>query len=261
MIRIGRIPYINLFPIFHYLEKNSGGEYLFVDGVPSVLNKLLRSGRLDLSPSSSIEYLRYTERYTLIPGHSISSIGPVKSIILFSRVPIEELEGETVLYLYHSETSIALLRIILERFRNLRVSYRSSSASLTGGLQDSPAYLLIGDRAMTELRNNPAPYAYDLGEIWYQETGLPFVFALWIAGRTAENSVIERLKNDLDSALNLALNSFETLAATTPASEVFSQRELVDYWKGISYTLGEDHLEGLDLFRRYCLEMGIIEGD
>jgi chorismate dehydratase len=261
MISIGRIPYINLFPIFYYLEKNSEGEYRFVDGVPSVLNKLLRSGQLDLSPSSSIEYLRYAERYTLIPGHSISARGPVRSIILFSRVPIEELNGETILYLYHSETSIALLRIILERFHNIRARYRSSSASLTEGLQASPAYLLIGDRAMIELRNNPAPYVYDLGEIWYQKTALPFVFALWIAGRKGKDSLIERIKNDLDRALNLALNSFETLAATTPASEVFSQRELVDYWKGISYTLEDDHLRGLDLFRRYCLELGIIEGN
>ncbi len=258
MIRCGRIPYINLFPVFYYLEREFGDRYSFTDGVPSVLNKLLRAGKLDLSPSSSIEYLRYPDMYNLVPGHSVSSTGPIGSIILFSRLPVRELDGNTILYLYHSETSVALLRIIMERFYNLECRYRSFSGGLYEGLRESPAYLMIGDRAMMESKDTSGLHVYDLGEIWQAETYLPFVYALWIVRGDIS---VEVVKKDLDRVLDLAEASFESIASLTPASEFFSSDELVRYWRGISYRLDDSHLKGLELFRKYCLELGIIKGN
>ncbi|UCD35330.1 MAG: hypothetical protein JSU90_00440, partial [Nitrospiraceae bacterium] len=88
-LKIGRIPYANLFPIFHYLDSECDhSRYRFIRGVPSSLNAMLRSGELDISPSSSIEFLRNKARYRVLPWHSISATGPIKSILLFSRIPI-----------------------------------------------------------------------------------------------------------------------------------------------------------------------------
>ena len=90
--------------------------YEFVEGVPSALNYMLRMGEVDVSPSSSIEYLRHSDEYVIVEDHSISSMGPVGSIILLSGKPIEELNGLSVLTSSQSETSVALLEIILRKF-------------------------------------------------------------------------------------------------------------------------------------------------
>jgi chorismate dehydratase len=80
-LKIGRFFYSNLFPIYYMLEKEADcSSYEFVEGVPSYLNREIREGRIDVSPSSSIEYLKNTDRYDLIEGHSISSMGPVGSV-------------------------------------------------------------------------------------------------------------------------------------------------------------------------------------
>ena len=120
-LRIGRINYANLFPIFHALLEKAGDSsaYEFVEGVPSFLNRLLREGKVDISPSSSIEYLRRRDKYDILEGHSVSSFGPVGSILLFSRRPIETLNGLTVLTSAQSATSVALLDIILKKFYEL----------------------------------------------------------------------------------------------------------------------------------------------
>ena len=130
-LRIGKIPYANLFPIFYILERECDcSGYEFIAGVPSALNKMLRTGEVDVSPSSSIEYLRYSNQYEIIDNHSISSIGPVGSIILLSRKPIEELNGLPVLTSSQSETSVGLLRIIFERF--YKSSVNKSNIDSTG---------------------------------------------------------------------------------------------------------------------------------
>src|SRR5271157_1612604 len=120
---IGRIPYANLFPIFYILDHDIDcSSYTFVEGVPSRLNRMLREGEVDVSPSSSLEYLRNPELYGIIGNHSISSRGRVGSIFLFSPRPVEELDGNIVYASSQSETSIALLKIVLGNFYGLSVT-------------------------------------------------------------------------------------------------------------------------------------------
>ena len=94
-LRLGFIPYLNCVPCFHYLKEN-GFHGELVGGVPAELNLLLQQGQLDVSPSSSFEYARNWQDYLLLPGHSISSIGRVKSVLFFSPVEISELSGEKI---------------------------------------------------------------------------------------------------------------------------------------------------------------------
>jgi len=120
-LRIGKIPYANLFPIFYMIEKESDlSGYEFIEGAPSELNKKIREGLIDISPSSSIEYLRHPDKYTLIENHSISSKGPVGSILLFSKQPIETLDGLSILTSSQSETSVALIQIVMKKFYELQ---------------------------------------------------------------------------------------------------------------------------------------------
>jgi len=87
MLRIGEIQYANVYPIFYYLKKVPSQDFKFVRGVPSYLNKMLMEGCLDTSALSSITYARFQEHSLIIPEISISSIGKVKSVMLFSNLP------------------------------------------------------------------------------------------------------------------------------------------------------------------------------
>lgn len=262
LLRIGRIRYSNLFPIFFMLEKNADcSAYEFVEGVPSVVNRLLREGEIDISPSSSIEYLRNRERYTVLDGHSISSAGPIGSILLFSRRPIETLDGLVVLASSQSETSVALLDIVLKKFYDLDCPLKSTSDPLEKTIETHTAYLLIGDDALREALRWPKLYIYDLGDIWHRNTGLPFVFALWIARNDwsiEEPALFERFRKDLDAAKGKAMKDLRTIAGESPLISMLSVDEIVSYWKGISYDLDEEHKKGLELFRKYAEELKLL---
>ena len=207
--------------------------YEFVEGVPSALNYMLRIGEVDVSPSSSIEYLRHSDEYAIVEDHSISSMGPVGSIILLSGKPIEELNGLSVLTSSNSETSVALLEIILRKFFNVRCNLKPAEISLQHSefsLQSADACLLIGDDALKAVKSYEFPpsagslssasrlrrpeakkvmsesnsqlstlnsqlvYIYDLGELWHKHTGLPFTYALWIYKKDCCKEKAELLK-------------------------------------------------------------------
>ncbi|NOZ25664.1 MAG: menaquinone biosynthesis protein [Nitrospirae bacterium] len=255
MLKIGRIPYANLYPIYSRLEKASGGKYEFIDGVPSDVNRLLREGLIDISPSSSVEYLRRPEKYILIEGHSVSSEGPVGSILLFSRVSLGALDGRTVLYTRQSETSVALLRIVLSKFYGQRCTLESSERPLKEALGEHAAYLLIGDDALREARGRTGLFIYDLGEIWHGETGLPFVFALWMANKS-RGAAVGSFRAALDEAKDEALGNLPEIARTCPLRRWLSEERLVEYWRRLSYGFDEHHRRGLELFGRYIEEMG-----
>ncbi len=267
-LRIGKIPYANLFPIFYMLERECDcSPYEFVEGVPSMLNKMLRDGELDISPSSSIEYLKNPSLYQIIDGHSISSKGPVGSILLFSKIPIEELNGGTIYVSFQSETSVALLDIILRKFYWIQCKLQI--------LQDpenseGEAFLLIGDDALKHRSQQSAVSSqneliYDLGDLWHQNTNLPFVFALWIARRElfkgqgsgvrGQGELLDKFIQDLDRAKEIALKSLPEIAKHSPMKGFMSEKEIISYWNMIDYDFTGEHKKGLELFRNYLKDL------
>jgi chorismate dehydratase len=262
-LRIGKIPFANLFPIFYMLEKEADlSGYEFIEGVPSDLNRQIREGLIDVSPSSSIEYLRYPDKYALIENHSISSRGPVGSILLFSKQPIETLDGLSILTSSQSETSVVLIRIVLEKFYELQCSFESSGLPLKDALKSNIAYLLIGDEALREALKWPGLYIYDIGELWFKYTGLPFTFALWIAHRsccTEKSELYRKFVGDLDRAKISALNNLDAVAASYPLKDMLSDEDLISYWQGISFDFNDEHRKGLELFRAYAEEFAYPE--
>jgi chorismate dehydratase len=262
-LTIGRISYANLYPIFHHLERACAHrEYRFVQGVPSKLNRLLKSGELDISPSSSIEFLRNRNRYLILPWHSISSTGAIRSILLFSLLPVEHLGGKTIALTADSATSTVMLKIILKEFYSLKCRFRTTEQrSVKNILTSASAVLHIGDTAMVEAKkaavngSRSGFYIYDLGELWHSFTGLPFVYALWVVRNSAlkdKKALVEKFSTDLIRAKKLATKNLRSIAGEAPQSRVLGQQALVDYWKIISYDFTEKHLEGLRLFESYA---------
>lgn len=257
-LKIGKIPYANLFPIFYVLEKECDcSPYEFIEGVPSALNKMLRDGEIDVSPSSSIEYIKNPSLYQIIDGHSISSRGPIGSIFLFTKKNIEELNNSIVYVSSQSETSIALLDIILKKFYGMQCKLQVSQSPENSGAE---AFLLIGDDALkcgSRLTVHGSRLIYDLGEIWYQHTGLPFVFALWIVRRdiSDKQELLNKFVNDLNRAKEIALKKLIEIAQHSPMKEYMSEHEIVSYWNKIDYELTAEHREGLELFKKYIKEL------
>ena len=266
MLRIGRISYANCSPIFHELQNQASSEdYQFIGGVPSYLNAMLAAGEIDVCPSSSIQYALHPEQYLILPDLSISSVGKVASVLLFSRIPIEKLDGQSVLLSSESATSVNLLRILIKKRFGCSCSFNVSEQPLENALREAPAMLLIGDAALrasflkTDLR------VYDLGELWHEWTGLPFVFALWFCTRRAalERTLeVTHLACQLVLAKDRACTDLERIAQSSSEAAWMGRECLITYWRdNISYDLEEEHLEGLRLFYRYCVELGLLPAE
>lgn len=264
MLRIGRIAYANCTPIFHALqERYPDGDYSYVEGVPARLNAQLAKGDIDVCPSSSIAYALNPERYLIIPDLSISSCGPVQSVLLFSAVPIGELDGREVLLTAESATSVNLLKILLKQRYGCHCSFRVTNHALNAALREAPAVLLIGDTALRELQASSGVRVYDLGEQWYDWTGTPFVFALWLASRKAFDTHTEELRclaGQLRSAKAYALENLDRIADVSPDADWMGRERLLHYWRSnLSYDLGREHCQGLARFFRLAADMGLIE--
>lgn len=263
MLRIGRISYANCTPVFHALDAlypASGYEY--IAGVPARLNDLLDKEEIDVCPSSSIEFARHSEKYLIIPDISISSRGPVKSVLLFSSVPVEELDGQEILLSSESATSVNLLKILLKKYYDCDCSFRSADGDRIASLSESPAMLLIGDSALRASQSVPGLLIYDLGELWYRWTGLPFVFALWLVNRRAveeRGMEVRLLAQQLMQAKKYAGENLNEIVKQSPDAAWMGHELLLEYWKhNISYDLDETYCEGLKLFYRHAADMGLI---
>ncbi|KIH76891.1 chorismate dehydratase [Geoalkalibacter ferrihydriticus] len=260
---VGQISYLNCAPFFHHLANTGfGGE--LVKGVPSTLNRLLHEGRIDVCPSSSFEYGAHWQDYLLLPGLSISSLGPVQSVLLFSPCPLEELDDRDIALTGESATSVNLLRVLLWEFYGVTgARFQVGETSVEEQIARGRPALLIGDRALRGARRFlGACRIYDLGELWFKKTGLPFVFALWILRREAamrKRDQLIALTEQLEHSLEQAFSCLEEMALTVPENTWFEPADICAYWRCMSYGLDAKHLKGLDLYFRLCHQHGLIE--
>lgn len=264
MLRIGRIDYANCTPLFMQLEEKLPGDTTtIVHGVPASLNAKLASGDIDICISSSIEFSRHADQYAILPGHCIGSVGPVKSVLLFTTRPVEELAGEPLLVTSESATSVILLQILLAKRWGLSgCSVVPTSLPWQDALQQSPGLLLIGDRALQAASSSAAIHCYDLGQQWMELTGLPFVYALWLINRSAgvgKEAALTRFSQLLEWARERIIPDAELLAAAAPEAVWVGIQALADYWRNaITYQLDEAHLAGLERYYQLAAELGLI---
>src|SRR5262249_51680035 len=147
----------------------------FVDGSPRELNSLLVSGEIDCAPSSSLEYAMHSDRYLLLPGLCTSGRGEVKSVLLLSREPWEDLDEQTVFLSPTPPTSNAF-------FRLWTISHSGTDPKSVEPEEGSfpAARVPIGDEALREPASRRWPYRYDLAEVWKSWQGTPLPFGLWM---------------------------------------------------------------------------------
>ena len=261
-IRLGKIAFINNSPIYYALESGIvSAPCHIVEGLPSQLNMLLSNGQLDMGPISSLEYGYHYKDYLLLPHLSISSYGPVGSVILFSKVPIKELGGCPVLVTSASGTSQMLLRLALQE-------YGTFPQYIVGEIHESPleekvvAGLTIGDLALG-LKNNKDkfPYCLDLGDVWTRITGLPFVFAVWAVKKTLYtecSEVVRAIHRVLLASKVWGLNHLGVISHNICSKVNLSPAKCQAYLQELNFDFEESHQKGLMIFFHRLSQMGIL---
>jgi chorismate dehydratase len=261
MLRLGHIIYSNCFPPHAgIVTGKTAFPFKIVEGIPTMLNRMLYEGKIDVSPSSSIEYALNAGRYVLLPDLSITSRDRVMSIILQSRLPINDLDEKNVALTTASATSVILLRILLDLQWDVHPRFTTFEQNLDNPFEKADAALFIGDLALKLKASLSHPYLYDLGALWHEFTGLPFVFALWqVNYRKNIDKELNVLYDILLQSKSYGLENIAELANAHAQRFGIPVQVLIDYWTSFSYSLGEDEKKGLLAFYGYAAEIGAIE--
>ena len=177
-IRIGAVSYLNTKPLVYGLERGLGADRVELsDDVPSVLADRMSRGEVDVALLPVIELARMPD-LEVVPGLGITTFGPSRSVLLLSRVPVPAIER--VALDGESRTSNALAQVLFAEVWDARPRFELGPRALDQALKEHDAVVRIGDKALFE----PPPAdveIHDMGEVWTQASGLPFVFAAWAA--------------------------------------------------------------------------------
>jgi len=254
--------YVNMAPIY-VIWKNTvkQEEWELVEAPPSALNGMLAAGEIDLGFVSAYEYCVRPDMYKVLDDLSISANGPVGSVFLFSRLPVEALDGKEVLLSSQSETSVCLVRIILEEFFHVQPLYVTGEI-FAGENIEYPAILAIGDEALRLVADPRFPYRLDLGELWKMHTGLPFVYSLCSVREefcAREPRLVTQIHKELlrcrDIGRNNLLNVCEQVAPRIP----MTVQKCYDYLNAIEYDLAEKKRQGVSRFFQYLIDRGVAD--
>jgi chorismate dehydratase len=239
MVRLGRISYVNMAPVFYRLD----AQVEEVQGVPTDLNRRLLAGELDLAPISSIEYARNAGRLRLLPRLCVGSEGAVDSIQLVSRKPLEQVRSIAVTP--ESATSVVLTRVLLPEAGHVPAG------------EEADATLLIGDAALKSAFEDPTPHYY-LGRLWLERTGLPMVFAVWACPEPLPVGLAE-LEQALVASVRLARAEPEQLAHEASERYGYPAGFLARYFEKLRYSFGPRERAGLMTFLELAHEAGELD--
>ncbi|HZE76626.1 MAG TPA: menaquinone biosynthesis protein [Gemmatimonadales bacterium] len=262
-MRLGRIPWINCYPVYGAIDRGLVGMPAeLVTGTASELNDLLAAGELDVSAVSAVEYARNAAAYHLLPDLAITCDGPVHSVAVFSRRPVEELTGATMLLSASSRTSVLLLELlcrhrwkIAPRFATVRAE--AMDLESLAGLPHE-AVLVIGDAALLLTARRDYPIKVDLGAEWRAWTGLPFVFAVWAARRDGPAAPVRAVHAGLLESRAWGLAHLDELAADAARRTGVAEPVCRAYLGDLDYALSYRHLAGLTDFFRRLADDGLV---
>lgn len=262
-ILIGKIKYTNVWPVFHYFETSQLPlPASLVTEVPSRLNRRMLEHTLDLSPVSSFSYGSGSGELLLLPDLSVSTEGPVHSILVFSRKPLEEIRNGKFALTNTSATSVNLLKIIMERAYEGKPTYWDSEPVLEKMMADSDAALLIGDHAIQASWRDHGYIVTDLGEVWREWTGYSMTFAVWAVQRSLAEQYPEFVSSVYEAFQTSKARSLSNLKPLV--DEAMTQiGGTASYWNhyfnNLRYDFTERRQAGLALYFAYARELGLLE--
>jgi chorismate dehydratase len=236
-IRVGAVNYLNTKPLIYGFEQGMMEQELELTvDYPAKVAQMLLDDSIDIGliPVAVISKLK--EHY-ITSDYCIGCNGAVASVCLFSEVPLREITS--ILLDYQSRTSVALLKILLQEHWHITPALQEAAAGYETQITGTTAGLVIGDRAFKQ--RTRSKYIYDLGAAWKEMTGLPFVFAAWVANKKLDEQFIHSFNN----AAGAGLQHLDTIAGSAALQEYSLFRY---YTENISYILDADKQKALALF-------------
>jgi chorismate dehydratase len=256
--RVGHIQFLNCLPLYWGLART--GSLLDLDltkDTPEKLSDMLVAGDLDIGPITCVEYLRNADDLVVLPDIAVGSDGPVMSCVIVSQLPLAELDGRRVALGSTSRTSVRLARLLLEERDGVRPHYFSCPPDLGRMMLDADAAVLIGDAALrASLYEAPrlGLEVHDLGAMWKEWTGLPFVFALWAARREfaqREPETVREVHRAFVESRDLSMAEAPKVAEQAARWEAFDAELLERYFtSALDFSLGAGQLAGIAEFAR-----------
>ncbi len=236
-VRVGAVSYLNTKPLLYGVKRSGLMDRIeLVEEYPSRIATMLVNDQIDIGlvPVAIIPQL--TEAH-IVTDYCIGTEGEVASVALFSELPLEQIV--TVLLDYQSRTSVNLAKVLLKEYWQRELVLEDAKEDFRSRIKGTTAGIVIGDRALEQRKISA--YTYDLGTAWKAYTGLPFVFAAWIANK--------KLDEDFIDAFNRANGYGISHIAEVVAENPYDTYDLPTYYtENISYALTDDKRKGLALF-------------
>ena len=238
-IKISAVSYANTYPFLLGLDEfMEGNDFTISRDVPSVCANKLISGEVDLG-LIPVAMIPQVPNANIISNYCIGSIGKVNTVLLMSKIPLEKISK---VYLdTESRTSVNLVKVLAKKYwltdwnyDILPIDYHSNN--------NVESMVLIGDKTQESL---DFPYQYDLSEAWFNFTGKPFVFAVWVANKKLTDDFINRFNASLKKGLD---NIPKSIKKYNKSIKYDLEEYLNNY---ISYPFDNDKKEALKLFLSY----------
>jgi chorismate dehydratase len=247
-LTVGRIPYVSCEPFYFEMERRG---IMLYDVVPSALAAAAARREIAAGPMPLVDCFHLDEQFRFLSGFCMAAIRKAGSVMLHSKHPIQELNGLRIGISAEAATSFQLLQILLA------LKYQVPSAVYVTLEDAADALLFIGNEGLRHRYGvQDYPHTYDLGEEWYQWTGLPFVFARWIVRKDLAPKDAAVLEDTLYVGLqDWADGLFRS--SDTQHEVPMHPRDRLEYTQGLRYFLGVPEQRAIDRFRYYLDQLKI----
>lgn len=223
---------------------------------PERLSEQLVRGDLDIGPVTLVEFLRSADQLVAFPDLAVGCDGPVMSCVIVSKLPLEQLDRARVALGSTSRTSVRLAQLLLAEQYGVQPDYYTCPPDLGVMMQEADAAVLIGDAALrASLHDAPrlGLQVHDLGKMWKDWTGLPFVFAVWAARKDyleREPVIVKKVHEAFLASRDVSLDEVAKVAEQAARWEVFDAELLERYFTTLDFRFGPDQLKGVREFAR-----------
>ncbi len=253
MIKVGALSFLNALPFFNpFIEKRIlfSGDFTF--GTPLDVNLLLEASKIEIGLVSSATFMQNRDRYILLTNLGIGAHKSLKSVLLYSKYDIKDLDRKKIAMPHTSTTSSMLMKVLAHHFWHIAPEYIDAPPGLSVNelLSTYDAALIIGDECLHTAPDKTV-YAYDLVNEWYTYTQKPFVFAVFATRIDAWMDWPEEVREfhqKLMSAYDYSTAHFSETVASAQAKTGLDRKLLEDYLKSVDYYLDSLHFQGLEQF-------------
>ena len=255
--RVGHIQFLNCLPLYWGLARTGTLlDFELTKDTPEKLSEKLVRGDLDIGPITLVEFLKHADELVAFPDIAVGCDGPVMSCVIVSQVPLDQLDGARVALGSTSRTSVRLAQLLLAEQIGVEPSYYTCPPDLPLMMQEADAAVLIGDAALrANLTEAPklGLEVHDLGAMWKEWTGLPFVFAVWAARRDyleREPAVTRKVHEAFLASRDLSLDEVGKVAEQAARWEAFDVAVLEQYFTTLDFRFGGPQLAAVREFAR-----------